>query len=302
MAREAAEEAGKGAAGRGRPWRLPLTLWLLVLLSAAQPALAQATPMDEAAAQEAEETTVPDTTPALASVGVRFGLPGYRTGQLSAALQTGHVGFAAGLGYGTAGFTAGLQARYYPPLPIPLPTYLGAGVDLYAGRLAPHIVLGAHVPLSGRWRLDLEGGVAWTPLLDRRTIAPYLSLGVAYAWPVELQAPAQDPSAEEEETGEAGGPCQPGPPQPGRLDAALRDTVDRFVLDARAAYGSIYRGLSYNVRTISRDVSGDQASVLVHYSGRVTEILTGTVHRASGEATVGFRWNGCSWSTTSISY
>jgi hypothetical protein len=145
----------------------------------------------------------------------------------------------------------GLQGRAYPPLPIPVPTYVGAGFDFYAGRLAPHLVVGLHVPVAERWRLDVEAGVAWTPLLDEVRLTPYLGVGASYALAVgwEPSAPGPVPAPE----AGPGTACVRGAPDPGALEGAVAATIQRFVADAHGTYGSVYRDLRYrtSVRTIS---------------------------------------------------
>ena len=223
----------------------------------------------EAAEPAADEVRVTEV-PAIASFGVAFGFPAYRTAGVTASVQAGAVGAAVHLAWGTAGFAAGVQARAYPPVPWPLPTYLAAGADLYAGRFAPHVALGAHVPVAERWRLDLEGGVAWTPLLDARQMVPYASLGVSYAVAVGL-APSSSSSTAGADAAPADHPgagrCVPGEPDPALLDAA---------------------------------VDGTLATVVVAYSGSVIERLSGREVEASGTAEVDFRWGGCAWARRAL--
>jgi hypothetical protein len=96
--------------------------------------------------------------------------------------------------------------------------------------------------------------------------------------------------------------CEPGPPDLAALDAALADTVRRFVADAVAAYGSVYRDLRYRTSVVERRVEGDRATLTVAYAGSVIEILTGRPVEASGEAEADFRWDGCRWRRTGLRY
>lgn len=90
-----------------------------------------------AGAQEAPEASdgsvsgVVDEVPAVAAFGVAFGFPAYRTVGLGASLQAGAFGAAVRAAWGSAGIAVGLQARAYPPVPWPVPTYVAAGADLY---------------------------------------------------------------------------------------------------------------------------------------------------------------------------
>jgi len=253
--------------------------------------------------EPAGDFVVADTVTAVAAFGVHVGFPAYRTAGVSASLQARFVGVAVRAGVGPGGTAVGLQGRVYPPLPIPVASYLGVGVDLYAGRAAPHAVVGLHVPLGGRWRLEAEAGVAWTPLLDEVRATPLLGVGVAYAVPVGL-APGEGAAigGVTSAGAEFGTRCERGPPDLTQLDAALGDTVRRFVIDAVAAYGSVYRGLRYRTSVVGRALDGDRVTVTVAYEGSVVEILTGRPVEASGEAEVDFRWDGCRWVRSGLRY
>jgi hypothetical protein len=250
------------------------------------------------------EFVAADTVSAVASFGVQFGFPSYRTASVSVSLQARFVGFAVRAGVGPGGVAVGLQARAYPPIPIPLPIYVVGGVDLYAGRVAPHVALGVHVPLGGGWRIDVEAGAAWTPLLDEIRVTPLLGVGASYALPLGLPAGGDGAvTAMGAASERAAGPtCEPGPPDLAALDAALAATVRRFVADAVATYGSVYRDLRYRTPVVARRVEGDRATLTVAYAGSVVEILTRQLVEASGEAEVDFRWDGCRWRRTGLRY
>lgn len=284
-------------AGRRRAPRAGLA-WLAALLLAPPWAMAQS-----AAAGAEGELVAAGTVPAVASFGVQFGFPAYRTASVAAGLQAQFVGIAVRVGGGPGGFAFGLQARAYPPIPIPLPIYLAGGVDLYAGRTAPHVAVGAHVPLGGGWRIDVAAGAAWTPLLDEVRVAPLLAVGAGYALPFALPAGDGAAGASGAAAVRGGAPaCEPGPAPVAALDAALADTVRRFVADAVAAYGSVYRDLRYRTSVVSRRLEGDRATLTVAYAGSVVEILTGRVVEASGEAEADFHWDGCRWRRTGLRY
>jgi len=254
--------------------------------------------------EPAGDFVVADTVTAVAAFGVHVGFPAYRTAGLSATLQARFVGLAVRAGAGPGGMAFGLQGRVYPPLPIPVVTFVGAGVDLYGGRAAPHAVVGLHAPLGGRWRLEAEVGVAWTPLLDEVRVVPLLGVGVAYALPLSV-APSVGAAVDGVDTfadAEPGGRCERGPPDLALLDAALDETVRRFVSDAVAAYGSVYRGLRYRTSIVGRAMDGDRVTVMVAYEGSAVEILTGRSVEASGTAEVDFRWDGCRWVRSGIRY
>lgn len=276
-------------------------LLLAVMLSVAT-AMAQAVPPAGDPSTETV-TAATDTVPAVGAFGVQFGFPAYRTAAVSASLQARFVGFVVRVGGGPGGVTIGLAARAYLPLPLPLPTYLAAGVDAYAGRFAPSLAVGAHLPIAERWRLDLEVGAAWVPVLDEVRLTPVVAVGVSYAMPLELapaaagEGPSGAPGADRGATS-----CVAGPPDPGALDAALAATVARFVTDAVATYGSVYRGLRYATSVQRTVVDEARATLVVAYDGSVVEILTGREVAAAGTAEVDFRWDGCRWLRTALRY
>ncbi len=277
----------------------PSTAWWLCLALVALPfATAQPT-IDPTEAPDAEASS--DTVPAVAAFGVAFGFPAYRTASVSASVQAQFVGAAIRGGYGSSGVAVGVQARAYPPVPWPVPTFVGAGADLYGGRFAPHLVLGAHVPVAERWRLDVEAGVAWAPLLDDVRPTPFVTLGASYAFAVGIRAGTAEAAGPDGGRG-SGAVCGDLAPDPSALGAAVDATVERFVADATATYGSIYRGLRYRVSIVDTDVDGDEANVEVAYDGSVVERLGGRRLTASGEAAISFRWNGCRWVRTGLRY
>ena len=285
-----------------------VTLALLAAIQAgAQPAAVGGAPEGVGAGPgvggSEAELLAADTVAAVASFGVQFGFPAYRTAAVGVSLQARFLGVAVRAGGGPGGVAFGLQARAYPPIPIPLPVFLAAGVDLYAGRVAPHVALGVHVPLGGRWRIDVEAGAAWTPLLDEVRVAPLLGVGASYAVPIALAADVGAPVANPAVSERASGPsCEPGAPDLAALDVALAATVRRFVTDAVATYGSVYRDLRYRTSVVDRRLDGDRATLTIAYAGSVVEILTGRVVEAAGEAAADFRWDGCRWRRTGLRY
>ena len=248
-----------------------------------------------------------DRAPATLMVGVHGGLPGYRNVGVGAAVKADQFGVALRGGWGTVGASFGAQGRWYPPLPAPVPFYVGLGVDAYAGNATPHAVVGAHVPLSPAWRFDLEGGVARASLAGDTVWAPHLSVGVAYAFTIDLgaaEAGDEDAAASERPStrGSLGARCEPFPPDPGALDAAVAATVQSFVRDGVALYGNAYRDLRYRYAIERRDIDGDTAVVTIRYSGSARVIVGGEVVQAAGDAQARFTWSGCAWRLRDLSY
>ncbi len=277
--------------------RLVIIVVLVLISSAATSAVAQ----ENEATGEANDA-VTETVPALASFGVSAGFPSYQTVAASASLQSSAFALAARAGYGPgAGASIGVTLRGYPPIPgTPVPVWIGAGATATAATVVPHVALGAHVPVARRWRLDVEAGGAWSRLGVERSWVPHLAVGASYAFAVEIA-----PRDTRDGTGSVGGrgaSCTPRPADPALLGAALSRAERSFLNDARATYGSLYRGLRYSLDVVDRDVRGDEATIEVRYQGSVVEIATGDRNEASGRATVSFRWDGCGWRTTDIDY
>lgn len=300
--------------------RFPCVLLVLALLAGAwaQPAggavdgdaAPPAAPPFEASLEEpivGDDEAGEEAVPALVAVGVDGGFPAYRTVALRASLQVRYVGVAARLGWGPgSGAYVGGTLRGYPPIPgSPLPVWIGGGLGATSAGATPFAAVGAHVPVAPRWRVDVEAGVAFPELLDDRTVAPHVALGVSYAFATSLDTSEPEASAaapRDPAERYAGARCEPTEPDPSRLRSALNDTVDDFIDDLRATYGSLYTGLSYSVRVRDRDVDGDVARLTVRYRGSVREIATGERHSTSGEAEATFRWNGCEWRRAGLSY
>lgn len=242
--------------------------------------------------------------PASLSVSLHGGLPAYRSAGLGVALRAEQFGVALRGAWGSVGVAFGAQARWYPPLPSPLPFFLGVGVDTYVGSVTPHAVVGAHVPLATNWRLDFEGGAARASLAGNAVWAPHLSVGVSYSLAFDLpEARTQDdgPSRLEGRGGSASA-CVPGDPDPELLARDVDAAVRAFVREGIALYGNAYRDLRYRYAIVSERVDGDVADVRIRYSGSARARLSGELVEASGTAEASFRWTGCRWRQTDLRY
>jgi hypothetical protein len=207
-------------------------------------------------------------------------------------------------GYGTAGLQASLDVRGYPPIPVPVPIYGALGINLYGDGVGYHAALGAHVPISLQFRLDVEAGVAYAPFGDQRSIAPHLIVGVSYAIPFdpELLGPGRadrEPPAERTRDAASSDTCQP---TSAGVNSAVADAARDFLEDAQAGYGSVYDDLQYTYSITDTSISGESATVQVDYSGSVREIATGERVDASGQATVSLAWRDCGWTSTGVDY
>jgi hypothetical protein len=265
---------------------------ILVLVATALLAFGQA--------QEATE----EPPPALVSIGVAAGFPSYQTATVRLGVQAGPIGADVRAGYGPgAGASFGAALRGYPPVPgLPVPVWLGGGVMATAGSAVPFAALGTHVPLAPRVRLDLEGGVAWTRLGTETRLTPHLQAGLSYAFATTLPRATNSAGSDPRAADRGGERCQPGPPRPEALDAAVGDAERRFVADARATYGSLYRSLRYTLRITDRRIDGELATVDLAYDGSVVEIASGRTVEAAGTAQADFRWTGCDWVLRDLRY
>lgn len=277
------------------------TLTLLACAALCTCAAAQA----PVASESVEAVSVSDAPPALVAVGVSGGFPSYQTVALSVSLQSSFVGLQLKGSWTPAGPYLGVQLRGYPPIEAPVPIFVGVGAGIYGGNASYHAAVGTHVPLSLALRLDVEAGVASVPLLEARGWAPHVAVGVSYAFPVDLTAATRGPagaSSSRSSGSQTSGCAVSGPPDVGALSTAFERTLAEWLAGARATYGSVYTDLSYSYRVTSQSVSGDVGVVEIAYSGSVTAIGSGTVHEADGSATARFRWTGCGWSNTAVSY
>jgi hypothetical protein len=224
---------------------------------------------------------------------------------LVGAVRAADFGVAARLGYGTAGRMGGAQLRWYPPLPLPVASYVATGIDASPGTVAWHLALGAQVAVNERLRLELEGGVARSSTLPRVAWAPYASLGVSSSFPITLGPPVDSASsvATQVEAASRPAPCDAAPDTSAAalrsgIDAAVRSLATEMVV----FYGSSFRGLTYRYRMNSVQVTGTSCLVDVWYEGSAVERLSGNRVEAEGVAQVAMSWNGCRWVSTSIDY
>lgn len=245
-----------------------------------------------------------ERSPASLSVSLHGGLPAYRSVGLGVALRAEQFGVALRGAWGSVGVAFGAQARWYPPLPSPLPFYLGIGADTYVGSVTPHAVVGAHVPLDAHWRLDLEGGAARASLGGNVVWAPHVSVGVSYSLAFDL------PDARDRGDGPSGlegrgtspSACVPGDPDPEVLARDVDAAVRAFVREGVALYGNAYGDLRYRYSIVSERIDGDVAEVRIRYSGSARARLDGERVEASGTAEATFRWTGCRWRQTDLRY
>ena len=245
-----------------------------------------------------------ERTPASLSVSLHGGLPAYRSVGVGVALRAEQFGVALRGAWGSVGVAFGAQARWYPPLPSPLPFYLGVGADTYVGSVTPHAVVGAHVPLGSHWRLDLEGGAARASLAGSAVWAAHLSVGVSYSFAFDLPEPRpqDDGPSGVQGRGASAPACVPGDPDREVLARDVDAAVRAFAREGVALYGNAYRDLRYRYTIVSERIDGDVAQVRIRYSGSARARLGGELVEAAGTAEATFRWTGCRWRQTELRY
>ncbi len=241
--------------------------------------------------------------PALFAVGISAGFPSYQTIALAVSVQAQFVGAQVKGSWTPAGAYVGGQLRVYPPIPVPIPLFIGVGGGIYGSNASYHFALGAHVPLGKDLRLDLEGGVANVPQLDKRAWVPHLAVGVSYIFPVQLASSKTSTPVDRSPSAAGGSTCLvPAGPDRDQMPRVIEALVNDWILSARATYGSVYTDLSYRYTITGVQISGNVANVTVNYSGSVREILTGKRQSAAGDARVRLVWTGCGWGGGTVEY
>lgn len=240
---------------------------------------------------------------ALASFGLNTGFPGYQRLAASVGIQYQFVGVQFKGGYTVAGPYLGFGLRGYPPLPLPVPVFAGIGGGFYGDSTSLELTIGAHVPVSEQFRINLEGGAARVSSFGEAQWLPFVSAGVSYVVafnPAELAASRSESATPR---ASAGGRCfSEGPPSETMLVQAFEQTLSRFIRNAEATYAGTYSDLNYNYRITDVTMSDKAGTVTIDYSGSVRTIAGGATESAAGSASASFSWNGCSWRRTSLDY
>ncbi len=276
-------------------WRLALSA-LLFLCLFISPVSAQSIETDAVEPQPTAEAV----TPALVSLGVSSGFPGFNLFSVNAAVQYRFIGLNVKAAPTAAGLYFGAGVRGYMPFGGFVPLYVGLGGGVYGESSELHLALGGHVPLAQNFRLDFELGAARVSMLDTVSYLPWVSLGISYSFAVEpggVGGSGRTGSGSSAGVGVCG-----GEPNEAALVSAFERTVRSFISSARATYGGSYTDLSYDYQITDVSISGNTGSVTMRYSGSVRSVIGGGVEAAQGTASASFNWNGCRWSRTSLDY
>jgi hypothetical protein len=239
---------------------------------------------------------------ALGSFGLSAGFPGYQMIAASAGVQYRSLGVAVKGSFTAAGPYLGLAVRGYPPIPGPVPLYLGVGAGFYGESTALELTAGGHIPIAENFRLNLEAGASRVSSFGETQWLPVVSAGISYVVPfLPSEVTPGSPGSTLRRTVSGSRNCG-GEPDEEALVSAFSRTLQRFIANGRATYAGTYTDLNYDYRITDVAMDGNDGSVTIEYSGSVRTILGGATESAAGTASASFRWNGCSWSRTSLDY
>lgn len=258
------------------------------------------------AAAEVETRTLDGDFLVLGEVGIGGGFPGYQLYTLNFSFQKATLGVAFRGSWTAAGPYISVAGRYYTPIPIPVPTYVSVGAGSYGANPTFFANFGAHIPLGldSNFRVNIEAGGAYTPILDDWTFLPTVSIGLGYTFFIDaapIPAEELERRALEAEARNAGCTEIRDPSSDG-LSEAFDNALDRELNQARAAFAGVYSGLSYSITSSDTEIDGDLAVVTKSFSATYREVLTGKTREASGTVRAKFRWYGCGWSYSGRSF
>lgn len=251
-----------------------------------------------AGAQDAPETVGADTDYAvLIEPGLGLGWPGYQLYHVHVAFQKDAFGVVFRGSWTEVGPYLALAARYYTPLPIPLPTFVSAGAGVFGGVAAPFASAGLQVPfLDSGARLTVELGASYQQVLGEGRVLPFVALGLGYAFFVEAPPVSAGARAAREAERLRPAGCSPLEPDASGLSAAFRAVVSRKIAEAKVTYAGTYRDPEYRYAITHVSVEGTEATVTAEWEGAVTQIAGGERITGSGTVEAEFVWNGCGWS------
>lgn len=252
-----------------------------------------------ASAQDASGASATDAADyaVLIEPGLGLGWPGYQLYHAYAAFQKDAFGLVFRGSWTELGPFVSLAARYYTPIPIPLPTFVSAGAGVFGGVATPFASAGLQLPfLDSGARLTLELGASYQQLLGEGRVLPFVSLGLGYAFFVEAPPVSAEARAERELARQRPAGCSPREPDASGLSAVFRAVVSRKIAEAKVTYAGTYRDPEYRYAIASVSVEGSQATVTAEWEGAVTQIANGERITGSGTLEAEFVWNGCGWS------
>lgn len=239
---------------------------------------------------------------ALGSLEVMGGWPGYQLYGLRGSLQFEQFGLAMSASYQQGLFFGLISARYYTPLPIPIPTYISLGAGFFDAEPVLSAAFGMHIPLGldSNFRLNLEGGVHRSTIENNAQILPSFSIGLSYTFTFDATPTPGMVNATNGSNGDGaafGANCtEIREPDRDALDGIIDARVERFVSKAQVTYAGVYSNFRYSYNVGSITISGNRARVSGSYNVSLTEVATGTRISGSGRVEGTASWTGCGWS------
>lgn len=259
-----------------------------------------------AQAEDSEDQTSGETAPdysVLVDVGFGVGWPGYQLYHVNVGLQKEQFGIAFRGSLTEAGPYVSAAARYYTPIPIPVPTFVSLGAGVLVDRPVYFGSLGAHIPVYGPdVRLTLEAGASYQTVFDQGQILPYVSLGFSYAFIINAAPISKEELARRELERSRPANCEPTEADKSKLRSSLSRAVKREVRQAKASYAGVYKNMNYSYSIKDIEIEGDRARITARYSASATQVLNGKRISGSGTILVRMSWNGCGWSLGGYSF
>lgn len=232
-------------------------------------------------------------------LGLGGGFPGFQLYNTYFSFQKEKIGLAFKGSWTAVGPYLQVSARYYTPIPVPVPTFVSIGAGGYGKTAAYMATIGTHIPLgiTSPIRLTIEAGVNYMNLFGNDQILPTVSLGVGYSFFIDAEPVSKEELAEQESErrAELSGCTDPKEPDSSKVGQALSDIIDSELNQARAAYAGVYELLSYS-KQLSTSVDGNKAHVSGTFTAKLKEVLSGNISEYNGSIDADLTWTGCAWS------
>ncbi len=239
----------------------------------------------------------------LGEVGIGGGWPGYQLYHVHTAFKSNDFGVVFRASWTGSGPHLMLAGRYYPPIGLPVPAFVSAGVGLAGAGPVFSTTVGTNVPLGlgNPFRITLEAGGAYTTASGQGQFLPTIAVGVGYSFFID-QAPISDEERalrRAEEEARRAGCFDPAEPDPSKLGNVISRAIERELAEARVSFpGYSLRNLSYSYDT---DIDGNIARISGRWDATVVE-PGGRESSGSGSILATLSWNGCEWTLISYSF
>ena len=247
---------------------------------------------------DTEETIFDSPYLVVGEVGLGGGFPGFQLYNTYFSFQKEKIGLAFKGSWTAVGPYIQASARYYTPIPVPVPTFVSAGVGNFGKTTTFMATVGAHIPLAiaSPIRLTIEAGANYMNILGKDQILPTVSLGVGYSFFIDAEPLSKEELAQQEveKRAEQAGCTNPKQPDSSIVGQALSDIIDGELNQARAAYAGTYELISYT-KNLKTEVAGNIAHVSGTFTAKVKEVLSGKISEYDGSIDADLTWTGCAW-------